>query len=213
VNGINLISLVWTDENATIPIDFCIYEIDQDGKTKNDHFKEMLTVVRSRGFKPEFVMFDSWYGSIGDLKLLRELCWHLLTRLKKNRLINPDWSCTRQIHEIEIPSSGRIVHLKEYGMIRVFFIILPDNEREFLATDVLDLDDHTEISQPQLVSNDHTLYKIHLIPKILIKIGNKLLMKRQILLHNNITVFFYGKSCNICSKYRKKIPAWNKRTL
>lgn len=52
LNGINLISLVWTDGNATIPIDFRIYDIDQDAKTKNDHFKEMLTVASARGFKP-----------------------------------------------------------------------------------------------------------------------------------------------------------------
>ena len=70
VNGINLISLVWTDGDATIPIDFRIYDIDNDGKTKNDHFKEMLAVARIRGFSPRFVMFDSWYGSIGNLKRL-----------------------------------------------------------------------------------------------------------------------------------------------
>ena len=141
VNGINLISLVWTDGDATIPIDFRIYDIDNDGKTKNDHFKEMLAVARTRGFSPRFVMFDSWYGSIGNLKRLREFHWHWLTRLKKNRLVNPDWSYNRQIHEIEIPSSGRVVHLKEYGMIKVFCIIPPDDEKEFWATDVLDLEE------------------------------------------------------------------------
>jgi putative transposase len=158
VNGINLISLVWTDGNATIPIDFRIYDIDQDEKTKNDHFKEMLTVARSRGFKPEFVMFDSWYGSIGNLKLLRDLHWHWLTRLKKNRLVNPDWTYNRQIHEIEIPPSGKIVHLKEYGTIKVFCIIPPDNEREFWATDVLDLEEST---RSELAARSNKIEQYH----------------------------------------------------
>lgn len=146
VNGINLISLVWTDGDATIPIDFRIYDIDNDGKTKNDHFKEMLAVARTRGFSPRFVMFDSWYGSIGNLKRLREFQWHWLTRLKKNRLVNPDWSYNRQIHEIEIPPSGRVVHLKEYGMIKVFCIIPPDDVKDFWATDVLDLEEKTDLN-------------------------------------------------------------------
>jgi hypothetical protein len=51
--------------------------------------------------------------------------------LKKNRLVNPDWSYNSQIHEIEIPPYGRVVHLKEYGMIKVFCIIPPDDERIF----------------------------------------------------------------------------------
>jgi hypothetical protein len=101
----------------------------------------MLAVARTRGFSPRFVMFDSWYGSIGNLKRLRELQRHWLTRLKKNRLVNSDWSYNRQIHEIEIRPSGRVVHLKEYGMIKVFCIIPPDDEKDFWATDVLDLEE------------------------------------------------------------------------
>ena len=89
-------------------------------------------------------MFDSWYGGIGNLELLRDLHWHWLTRLKKNRLVNPDCTYNRQIHEMEIPPSGSIVHLKEYGMIKVFCIIPRDNQKEFWATDVLDLDESTQ---------------------------------------------------------------------
>jgi putative transposase len=100
VNGIDLMSLVWTDGDAKIPIDFRIYDIDNDGKTNNDHFKEMLAVARTRGFSPRFVKFDSGYGSIGNLKRLREFQRHSLIHLKKNRLVNPDWSYIRQIHSL-----------------------------------------------------------------------------------------------------------------
>ena len=39
------------------------------------------------GFKPALVCFDSWYGSIENLKQVRSLDWHFLTRLKANRQI------------------------------------------------------------------------------------------------------------------------------
>ena len=58
------------------------------GKTKNDHFSEMLLAAHERGFNPDLVCFDSWYGSIENLKLVRSLGWHFLTRLKSNRQIN-----------------------------------------------------------------------------------------------------------------------------
>ena len=109
VNDINLISRVWTDGDATIPIDFRIYDIDNDGKTKNDHFEKMLTVARTRGFSSRFVMFDSWYGSIGNLKRLREFHWQFrinirisLIKLLKKFLFPDTFSsinfCARFIH-------------------------------------------------------------------------------------------------------------------
>jgi hypothetical protein len=140
--GINLISLVWIEGDMIIPIDFRIYDINHDGKTKNYHFREMLTIAYERGFNPRFVMFDRWYGSIVNLKLLRDTNWHWLTRLKKNRQVNPDRTYNRQICEIEIPPPGRVVHLKEYGMIKVFGIWHSDDDKEFWATDDLDMDEN-----------------------------------------------------------------------
>ena len=90
VNGINLETIVWTDNESIIPIDFRIYDIETDGKTKNDHFLDMLNVAEERDFSPEFVMFDTWYSSLENLKAIRKKGWHWLTRLKKNRLVNPD---------------------------------------------------------------------------------------------------------------------------
>ena len=39
VNGINVCTLLWTNGSAMIPVDFRIYDIKSDGKTKNDHFQ------------------------------------------------------------------------------------------------------------------------------------------------------------------------------
>src|SRR5450756_3062693 len=42
VKGIGLITLIWTDGTTVIPVDFRIYNIDEDDKTKNDHFRDMI---------------------------------------------------------------------------------------------------------------------------------------------------------------------------
>ena len=63
VKGIGLVTLVWTDGTTVIPLDFRIYNIDEDDKTKNDHFLDMLNKAEERGFNPKFVLFDTWYAS------------------------------------------------------------------------------------------------------------------------------------------------------
>ena len=103
VSGINLITLLWTDGERCIPIDYRVFDKDRDGKTKNDHFAEMLLAASERGFSPQLVCFDSWYASIENLKLVRSLGWHFLTRLKANRQI-----CTGA-GKLQAVSEGRTV--------------------------------------------------------------------------------------------------------
>lgn len=141
VNGINVCTLLWTNGSAMIPVDFRIYDIKSDGKTKNDHFQDMLRIAKERGFEPNFIFFDSWYSSVDNLKIIRKYGWHWLTRLKKNRLVNPDNTKNMQIQDLEIPSKGRTVHLKAYGFIKVFKIVTEDDDIEYWATDVLEMDE------------------------------------------------------------------------
>lgn len=138
VQGINLISMVWTDGTAIVPVDFRIYNPEQDGKNKNHHFRDMVLAAQERQFHPQCVIFDTWYASIENLKLIRSLTWHWFTRLKSNRLVNPDDTFNQPISDIEIPPEGRIVHLRQYGFIKVFKVVHPDGDVEYWATDILD---------------------------------------------------------------------------
>ena len=52
VSGINSITLLWTDGERVVPVDYRVFDKDRDGKTKNDHFQEMLLVAFERGFAP-----------------------------------------------------------------------------------------------------------------------------------------------------------------
>lgn len=138
VQGINLITLLWTDGDLSIPVDYRIYNRESDGKTKNDHFSEMMCVASKRGFEPDFVLFDSWYSTVGNLKTLRDLNWNFLTRLKSNRLVNPDRSGNVPINSLQIPSGGLVVHLKAYGFIRIF-VKFEDKAPQFWATNLLNM--------------------------------------------------------------------------
>jgi len=134
VQGINLISLLWTDGEAHLPCDFRVYDKPHDHLSKNDHFQAMLTTAAERGFQPRLVGFDSWYASLKNLKLVRTCQWPWLTQLKANRLVDLERTGNRPIREVLIPSHGLIVHLKGYGLIRVFKVAAPDGSIEYWAT-------------------------------------------------------------------------------
>ena len=138
VQGINLITLLWTDGNAHWPCDFRIYDT-RDGQTKNDHFRAMLDVAAQRGLQPALVAFDSWYASLDNLKRVRPLGWRWLTQLKSNRLVDPDRAGNRPISSIVIPGHGRRVHLKGYGWIKVFKTADPHGGVEYWATSDLEM--------------------------------------------------------------------------
>ncbi len=76
----------------------------------------MITLTLHRGIKPSAVAFDSWYGSIKTLKFLErnKLIW--VTPLKSNRVVD----YKEHLVDKEIPEEGLVVHLKAYGMIKVF---------------------------------------------------------------------------------------------
>src|SRR5436309_7467276 len=64
VNGINLITLLWTDGDRLYPTDYRLYHKAVDGLSKNDHFRALLAEAHARGFAPRCVLFDSWYASL-----------------------------------------------------------------------------------------------------------------------------------------------------
>lgn len=139
VLGINLISLLWTDGRALIPTDFRVYDKPIGGKNKNQHFRDMLAVAQGRGFQPDYVLFDSWYSSLDNLKLVRSYGWRWLTRLKSNRQVNPDGSGNVALRTLEVGPEGRQVHLKGYGFIKVFRTVSPNGDAEYWATNDLNL--------------------------------------------------------------------------
>ena len=136
VSGINLITLLWTDGECLIPVDYRIYDKEHDGLTKNDHFLAMLATAQARGFLPECIVFDSWYASLTNLKAIRARGWRWLTRLKQNRRVSLGGEeGNHAIGTQSISAAGTIVHLEGYGMIRVSRLVATDGDTEHWATD------------------------------------------------------------------------------
>jgi len=150
VKGINLLTLLWrgsaednSEDNSSetesrephVPCDFRLQE--KGGKTKNEHFRDMLDRAAERKFAPEIVLFDSWYSSLDNLKKVRKLGWTFLTRLKKNRKVNPDDSFNRRIENLPIPEDGRVVHLKGFGLVKVFRTVSTDEDAEEAETETV----------------------------------------------------------------------------
>jgi putative transposase len=141
VKGIDLLTLLWTDGDRHLPCDYRLYDKPNDRMTKNDHFGDLLEVAKARGLAPECVLFDGWYSSLDNVKRLRALGWHWLTRLKANRRVNPDRTGLRAVSACVIAATGTVVHLEGYGFIKVFRIVAKDGTTEHWATSNLRMDE------------------------------------------------------------------------
>jgi putative transposase len=143
VNGINLVTLLWSDGLHCLPVDYRLYDKPNDGATKHDHLQAMLATAHARGFQPRIVAFDSWYASLENLKAVRSYGWHWLTQLKSNRQVDLDRTGNRAVRDVAIAAQGTVVHLKGYGMVKVFRIVTADGDTEHWATSNLELDSTT----------------------------------------------------------------------
>lgn len=91
VRGIGLVNLVYTSGRAGdfLPVDYRIYAPQDDGKTKNDHFREMFqAVVATEQVPARTLLFDTWYASADNLKVIHRADWTFFTTLKSNRLVS-----------------------------------------------------------------------------------------------------------------------------
>ena len=83
LQGINLITLYYTDISGLhMPVNYRIYD-KSEGKTKNDYFREMLIEVLAWGLKPAFVTGDSWYSCTINLKVIKTIKPGLCLPLKQ----------------------------------------------------------------------------------------------------------------------------------
>ena len=141
VSGINLITLLWTDGDRHVPVDYRVFDKKRDSLTKNDHFQAMLKEAHKRGWEPACVVFDSWYSGLENLKLIRSFGRTWLTRLKSNRKVNPDREGLRAVSEVEVGAAGRVVWLEGFGLVRIFKIVATDGDVEVWATNKVEMGD------------------------------------------------------------------------
>ena len=135
VRGIGMLNFLWVDEKEEVcPMDLRIYEPKEDGKTKNDHFRELLRIAKRREVNPEVVIADSCYSSLDNLKMIRDLGWKWVMGLRKNRSVNKK----EKLENLTIPDEGLRVHLRGYGFIHVFRFEAKNGRTNYIGTNVED---------------------------------------------------------------------------
>jgi len=148
INGINLVNLLWTgnDGEEYIPVDYRIYNKEFDDKTKNHHFRDMLKRAKNRGFLPIYILFDAWYASVENMKLItREFKWNFICNLKSNRQVSVVKNEYVPVADLDLTEEQvKQVWLKEYGFVLICKIVDKKGDVTYLATNDLDLTDYDE---------------------------------------------------------------------
>ena len=91
VRGIGVVNLLHSSGHCGdfYPIDYRVFSPESDGKTKHQHFQEMLIRAKSeKCLQARCVLFDSWYASATSLKRIVRLAMVFVTTLKSNRLVS-----------------------------------------------------------------------------------------------------------------------------
>jgi hypothetical protein len=145
VKGIGVVNLVHSGGQGDFyPIDYRVYAPEVDGKTKNQHFQEMVVhALEQKQLRARTILFDSWYASADNLKLIPRRQRIFFTTLKSNRLVSlskeegyvhldaGEWTPTRL-------TSGGLVKLKEVPFtVRLFKLVAPDGDIDWVITNDL----------------------------------------------------------------------------
>jgi len=143
VRGIDIVNLLHTNgkEGGYYPIDYRIHDVDSDGKTKHDHFREMLiAAISDKRIQAKTVLFDAWYASVDNLKRIHRMGLFFVTTLKSNRLVSLSKE-SGYIHLQEIVwtddllQTGLLVKLKELPfLVRLFKIVVENGDIEWMIT-------------------------------------------------------------------------------
>jgi putative transposase len=143
VNGIDIVNFLWTTGQEYVPVDYRVYAPMHDGKGKNEHFREMLGKANKRGFVPLYVLLDSWYSGLDNLKAIRGQGWQWITNLKSNRLVSPTRGTYVAVSDLDL-DEGTVKHvwLKGYGEVVVAKLVIRHDDIRYLASSDTGLTDY-----------------------------------------------------------------------
>ena len=141
MRGIGVINLVHSDGEDFDPIDDRLDAPEAEGKTQNDHLREMLLNATSdKSIKARTLLFASWSASVDNLKLIVRLKLFFVTTLKDNRLVSLspeggyihlqalDWTPQRL-------ADGVSVKLKQVPFrVQLFKGVAPNGDSEWVIT-------------------------------------------------------------------------------
>lgn len=135
IKGIGVVNLVHSagKDGDFYPIDYRVYAPEVDGKTKNDHFQAMfVNALDLKHLQARTILFDNWYASAENLKLIHRRRRIFFTTLKSNCLVSLSKEAGYcHLEDIEWTAArlaqGVLVKLKEVPFyVRLFKLVAPD---------------------------------------------------------------------------------------
>ena len=91
VRGISIVNLTHyndCDKKELFPMGYRTYAPDQDRKTKDWQFSKMVTnTVYAKNINAKCILFDNWYASAKNLKLVRRLGLIFFTPQENKRMV------------------------------------------------------------------------------------------------------------------------------
>src|SRR5262245_8022513 len=142
VRGIDIVNLVHSSgDGEYYPVDYRIYAPEYDRATKNNLFLAMLKdAFEVRRIRAKYILFDSWYASVANLKYIHRQGRIFYTTLKSNRLISISKE-TGYIHLQDIDwtperlKNGVRVKLKEVPfLVKLFKVVAKNGDIDWVIT-------------------------------------------------------------------------------
>ena len=148
VEGIGIVTCVYVTPKtrAYWIIDYRIYDVDRDGKTKLQHLLEMLRNAHFVKRLPfETVLVDAWYASMDVMKAIEALSKVYYVPLKRNHLVSTSVETPYQRIEALTwtqteATEGKLVHIKKFSkghQVKVFRLASDSGRTEYIATNDL----------------------------------------------------------------------------
>ena len=148
IEGIGIVTCVYVNPktHAYWIIDYRIYDVDRDAKTKLQHLLDMLAnahFVKRLAFRT--VLIDAWYASMTVMKTIESLSKVYYVPLKRNRLVSTCVASDYQRVETLTwtpaeATCGQLVHIKKFPkghQVKVFRLVSDSGRTEYIATNDL----------------------------------------------------------------------------
>ena len=152
IDGIGLLTCVYVNPKTHQYwiIDYRIYDVGRDGKTKLQHLLDMLAnayFVKRLSFRT--VLIDSWYDSMDVMKAIEALSKVYYAPLKRNRLVSTSVASGYQRIEALTwthaeTTEGKLVHIKKFPKgheVKLFRLVSGSGHTEYIATNDLSQSD------------------------------------------------------------------------
>ena len=148
VDGMGIVTCVYVNPktHAYWVIDYHIYDVDRDGKTKLQHLLDMLKNAHfAKRLAFQTVLIDAWYASMAVLKAVEALDKVYYAPLKCNRLVSTSVETPYQRVEAltwtqtEV-TEGKLAHIKKFPkghQVKVFRLTSDSGRTEYIATNDL----------------------------------------------------------------------------